>query len=142
MKNKKDKHNNSDYKIVMSELGSNPFRIVNAAFALMGIIPLLILFYIVIGKNLWKSLFIGNNGLAALMAVVISSTGFLYAYSVVNSMVKKLLSYSVERKRADEEKTELIQAVSHDLKTPLAVVKTGIQNLLDGVGGGISKIQT
>jgi signal transduction histidine kinase len=57
-------------------------------------------------------------------------------------MVRKLLSYSSERKQSDEEKTEVLIGISHDLKTPLAVIKTGIQNMIDGIGGAINNAHT
>lgn len=130
-----------DYKIIISELGANPFRMIRIAFALMGVIPLLIFFYIIIGKNFLYRLFLGSNGFIIGVSVFISMFGFLVAYTLVINMVVKLLSYSSERKRADEAKTELLLAVTHDLKTPLTVIKTGIQNILDGITGAINKAQ-
>ena len=38
--------NLDDYKIIISELGVNPFRMVRVAFALIGLIPFLVLFYV------------------------------------------------------------------------------------------------
>lgn len=140
-KAKASKKRRDDYKIIMSELGANPLRMIRIAFALMGIIPLLVLFYIIIGKNFLYHLFLGSNGFIIGVSIFISVTGFLVAYTLVVNMALKLLSYSSERKRADEEKTELLLAVTHDLKTPLAVIKTGIQNILDGIAGAINKAQ-
>lgn len=139
MEKKKEHESKNDYKVVISELGISPLRMVRITFALMGIIPLLILFYIMIGKKFLYDLLLGNNGLIILIAIFISFAGFLYAYSVVSNMVRRLLLYSSERKQADDEKTELLLAISHDLKTPLTVVKTGIDNLLNGVGGVLGK---
>jgi len=129
-----------DYKIILSELRVSPFGVIKIAFALMGIIPLLIILYIIIGKNFLYKIFLGNSGLIAGLAILISLIGFLYAYRLVENMLKKLLAYSAERKRADEEKTEFLLAVSHDLKTPLSVIKNGMQNLLDGIGGVLSNV--
>jgi signal transduction histidine kinase len=55
-------------------------------------------------------------------------------------MVKKLMTYFLERRMADEEKTELLTAFTHDMKTPLAVIKTGLQNLIDGIGGTLNNM--
>jgi len=139
MKKQKVHDSKNDYKIVISEIGISPLRMIRIAFALMGIIPLLILFYIIIGKKFLYSLFLGSNGLITLIAIFISFAGFLYAYNVVSNMVRRLLAYSSERKQSDDEKTELLLAISHDLKTPLTIIKTGIRNLLDGVGGVLGK---
>lgn len=134
----KDKNN---YKVVISELGINPFRKVKVAFALMGVLPLLILFYIIIGKNFLYNLFLGSNGFMVGVVIFISVMGFLYAYNLIGNIVKQLLSYSYERKITDEEKTEFLLTVTHDLKTPLTVIKAGIKNLMDGIGGSVNKTQ-
>ncbi|MBL7156973.1 MAG: HAMP domain-containing histidine kinase [Candidatus Omnitrophica bacterium] len=132
----------NDYNVIISELGISPFHMMRSAFALIGIIPLLVLFYVIIGKNFLYDLFVGSNGFIVGFAIFISIVGFLYAYKVIDNMVNKLLSYSAERKRSDDEKTELILTVTHDLKTPLTVIKTGIGNMLDGIGGAVSKVHT
>ncbi len=141
MQKKREQKNGDDYKIVISELGIRPFHMLRAAFALMGIIPLLILFYIIIGKNFLYHLFLGTNSFIAGIAIFISVMGFLYAYNLVGGMIKKLLLYSSERKRSDDEKIEVLLAVSHDLKSPLTTIQTGIRNMLDGVAGAINKGQ-
>jgi len=139
MKYTKERH--TYYKIVASELGINPFSIIKAAFALMGIIPLLVLFYLVMGRHFLSRFFVGSSGLVAAIAVFISFFGFLYAYNLVSSMVKRLISYFYERKLAADIKTELTASITHDLKTPLSVIKTAIHNLLDGMAGPINKAQ-
>lgn len=142
MKKNRKKEQKNDYKVIISELGTSPFRMIRAAFALMGIIPLLVLFYIIIGKHFLYNLLMGNNGFIVGVSIFISIGGFLLAYSLISNMVKKLLLYSSERKRSDEEKTEVLLSVSHDLKTPLTVIKTGIQNILDGIAGAVNKTQS
>ena len=137
-KSKPQDHN--EHKIVISELGISPFQRLRVAFALMGIIPLLVIFYVILGKNFLYSLFIGQSGFVTGLAIIISLVGFLYAYHLVKSMLRQILSYSYERKRSEDEKTDLLISVSHDLKTPLTVVKAGIQNLMDGIGGVLSNM--
>ncbi len=56
------KANKNDYKVVITELGFDPFRILNSVFVLMGVIPLLVLFYLIIRGNLLYKFFLGNNG--------------------------------------------------------------------------------
>jgi len=141
--NKNEKRCEDDnYKVIISELGSNPFRMVKVAFALMGVIPFLVIVYIIIGKNYFYDVFLGSNGFIAIISIFISVLGFFLAYNVVNTMIKKLLSYSYERKSTEEQKTELFLAVTHDLKTPLSVVKVGMKNILDGIAGTVNETQS
>jgi len=138
MEKDKSRKTRSEYKIIISELGLKPFNVINIAFLLIGIIPILSILYVIIGKNFFYDLIIGSNGFIIASAILISVIGFVYAYNLINRMMKKLLAYSYERKRSDDVKTEMLLAVSHDLKTPLTVVKTGMQNLLEGIGGPVS----
>ena len=131
------KHKNA-YKIIMAELGVSPFQKIKDAFALMSVIPLLVVFYIIIGKNFFHNLLMGSNAVIITIAIVISFIGLLYAYGLIKKMVNKLIDYAAERKNADDEKTEIMLAVSHDLRTPLSTMKLGLQNLADGIGGALS----
>jgi len=128
----------NDYKIVISELDFDPFRILNSVFVLIGIIPLLALFYLIIKGDLLQKIFLGNNGLIVVISIAISLLGFLYAYILVKNLLMKLLKYAQERKLADKEKIEVMVAVTHDLKNPLTTIKTAMDNLKDGVGGELS----
>jgi len=133
------KYKNS-YKVLISELGLSPFQKIKDAFALMSIIPLLVVVYIIIGKNFFHTILLGNNAVIFTIAIFISFAGLLYAYSLIKKLVDKLIKYAAERKNADEEKTEIMMAVSHDLKTPLTTIKLSLQNLADGIGGTLNGI--
>lgn len=141
MKKTKDMINNDAYKVIISELGVKPFSVIKCAFALIGMIPFLVIFYLILGKNFHYDLFLGNNAVIVAAAIFISIIGFLYAYSLVKSLLFKLLFYSYERKRSDDEKAELLISVSHDLKTPLTTVNTGLQNIFDGITGPVNETQ-
>ena len=130
--------NNNDYKVIIAELGSDPFQILNSVFVLMGVIPLLVLFYLIIKGNFLIKLFLGINGFIVALAILISLLGFLYAYILVKNLLIKLLKYAQERRLADKEKTEVMLAVTHDLKNPLTTIKISMDNLKDGVGGELS----
>jgi len=129
---------NNDYKIVISELSFDPFRMLNSVFVLMGVIPLLVLFYLITKDSLIQKFFLGSNGLVVAIAIVISLFGYLYAYIFIKNLLIKLLKYAQERKLADKEKIEVMLAVTHDLKNPLTTIKTAMDNLKDGVGGQLS----
>jgi len=137
-----NKIKNRDYnKIVMSELGINPFHMLKSAFALMGIIPLLVIFYILIGRHFLYNLFLGSDGSAIAIGVIISIMGYLYAYTHLSRLVERLLSYSAERKRADDEKSAFVANVSHEFKNPLAVIGHSLALVLEGVCGEINANQ-
>ncbi|MFO8053328.1 MAG: HAMP domain-containing sensor histidine kinase [Candidatus Omnitrophota bacterium] len=139
---KKKKNDKNDYKVVISELKDNPLQKIKICFALMAIIPLLVFLYLLLGKNYLFNLFLGTNGLIMGIAIFISILGFFVAYNLVRNMVDKLFSYFKERKLADQEKLELISGFSHDVKTPLTVAKTGLQNMIDGIGGILNNTQS
>ncbi|MBL7071443.1 MAG: hypothetical protein ISS26_04655 [Candidatus Omnitrophica bacterium] len=132
----------SDYdKVVISELGINPFHMLKSSFALMGIIPLLVMFYVLVGRNFFYELFLGSDGLTMAVGVFISLTGYLYAYLLISRLVDKLLAYSAERKRADDEKSAFVANVSHEFKNPLAVIGQSLGLILGGVCGKVNEKQ-
>ncbi len=130
------------YKNIISELGISPFRLIRSAFALMGIIPLLMFSYIIVKQNAFNNLFMGPNALIAAAAIMVSVYGFIYAYNIVSSLIKKLMLYSLERMRSEEEKTELVIAASHDIRSPLTTIKMGLSNMVDGIDGPLNKEQS
>jgi Signal transduction histidine kinase len=132
--------NKNDYKVIIAELGVNPFHVVSVIFALMCVIPLLAVFYIVSGKHFFENIFLGLNGIQMLIAILIALTGLFYAYNLVRNLTEKLLVYAEEYRRADCEKEEFMMSVSHDLKVPLETIKMEIGNIRAGAGsivGGI-----
>ncbi|MBA2454276.1 MAG: HAMP domain-containing protein, partial [Chloroflexia bacterium] len=50
-----------------------------------------------------------------------------------NDMVENVTLATEERNRADESRRELVAAVSHDLRTPLAAIQAMLEALTDGV---------
>ena len=76
-KRKKKETHKDDYELIIHEIHLNPFRMLHSAFALMAIIPILVIFYIVIGKKFAYDFFLGNDGIVAGIAIVISLIGLL-----------------------------------------------------------------
>lgn len=133
-----NKAKNEDYKIIISELGSDPFRILNSFFVLVGIIPLLVILYLAMKERLILELFLGSNGFVFAVTIFIALMGYVYAYILIRNLLGKLLKYAQERRIADREKTEVMLAVTHDLKNPLMTIKISLDNLAEGMGGNLS----
>ena len=132
--------NKNDYKIIIAELGVDPFHVTNIIFALMCVIPLLAVVYIVVGRHLLYNIFIGVDGAQMLIAILIAIAGLFYAYNLVRNLTGKLLVYAEERRQADCEKKEFMMSVSRDLITSVEVIKLEIGNIaagMDSVVGGI-----
>jgi len=132
MADNKEKSKN-DYKIIIAELGVNPFHVVNIIFALVCVIPLLAVCYIVVGRHLLYDIFMGLDGAQMSIAIMVALAGLFYAYSLVRNLTEKLLTYAEERRRADSEKEEFMMSVSRDLKAPLEVIKFEMGNINAGV---------
>jgi two-component system sensor histidine kinase ResE len=131
---KDDGKNKNDYKVIISELGVNPFHMIKITFALMCIIPLLVAFYIVIGKHFLYNIFLGNNGAEMAIAILVAFTGLLYTYKLVRNLIEKLMKYAEERRIADSQKMELLAKVGSAVKDPLAGLKTMIAGLALSLG--------
>lgn len=55
--------------------------------------------------------------------------------SSIDSMVARLATLEEERERGEAARRELLAAISHDLRTPLAALQAAIEALQDDVGG-------
>ena len=132
------KLNSNNLKAIVLELGFDPIQMLNYIFVLIGVIPILTLFYLIIRNGLIYQLFLGNNGFVIVIAISISLLGFLYAYILIRNLLVKLLKYALERKIAEKEKSEIMITVINDLKSPLTTVNLAINNFKDGIGGPLS----
>ncbi|MBN3039397.1 MAG: HAMP domain-containing histidine kinase [Candidatus Omnitrophica bacterium] len=137
----KDKQKDKNLsKLVLQELEKNPYREFNIAFALMSVIPFLAFLYI-LSTKFSQSVLMGHTGAVFFIAIIISLTGFLAGYQIVKNIINKVIEYAARVKRADSMKSDFVAAVSHDLKSPLGIIKLSISNLLDGVTGQINEKQ-
>jgi signal transduction histidine kinase len=131
---------NYDYKIIVAELAKDPLDTINTAFALMFIIPMLVLLYLLIGKYQLYSMVTGANGILWLICIVLSLSGFFIAYIMVKKVMLKMLQYSEECRKSEELKTALMSEVSHDFRTPLTTIKININALQNIVSGVLSDV--
>ena len=134
---KTEEKNKNDYKVIISELGVDPFHMINIVFSLMCIIPLLTVVYIIVDKRFIYDLFLNENGIEMVISIFIAILGLLYAYKLVTSLVEKLSKYAEEGRIANNEKAEVLIAVGSDLKAPLTVLKAGMSRLMDPAAGAL-----
>lgn len=130
-----------DPRQVIYELKENPLHKFKIAFALMSIIPLMVIFYLILVKLFSFSILVGHIGLILSLTIVISILGFSFGYSVVARTLKRLMLYAAKFRESDQLKSTLVANVSHEVRNPLSVVKLTLSNLVDGVGGKISEMQ-
>lgn len=128
---KEEEKNKNDYKVIISELGVNPFHIINVIFALMCIIPLLAVCYIIVGKYFIYNLFMDENGIEMVTVILIAFAGLLYAYQLVRTLIGKLLRYAEDSRIANNEKTDVLITVSNNLKAPLKALRAGMVKLMN-----------
>jgi signal transduction histidine kinase len=125
---------------VVQELKDNPYRKFNIAFALMTIIPFLAFFYILISISSLDAL-AGQTGGILLICLVIAICGFSIGYLVISSILKRLLFYAASLKRSDQLKSSLVASVSHELKSPITIIKTNLSLVSDGLLGKVDEAQ-
>lgn len=125
-------------KQVFTELGESPFKKFKEAFALMSIIPFLVFFYILVGKLFSISILEGEVGLILSVIIIIAIFGFLVSYSLIRNLIRTLISYSLKLKRYDSAKSEFVTKFSHEVLTPLTVMKINMSNATDGIYGAVN----
>jgi signal transduction histidine kinase len=138
---KQDKNLEISYKLVLQELKENPFRKFNFAFSLMVIIPFLVFLYLLANKLFTPDVFAGNVWLILFISFFISLCGFYVGFSILKSILNKVVSYAVQAKHSDQLKSTFVATVSHELKNPLASIKANIYNIFAGFIGVVNDEQ-
>jgi signal transduction histidine kinase len=130
---------NYDYKRITAELKKDPLHTLNNAFALMFVIPMLIVLYLIIGKYKLYNIITGENSILWIICIILSLGGFFSAYIMIKQAMLRMLRYSVECRNSDEMKTALVSEVSHDFRTPLTTLKISIDTLRHMISGMLSE---
>lgn len=139
--NKNDNEQEKDFRLVLQELHDNPYNKFNMAFALMSVIPFLVFVYIIASRLFTINIFCGDIGLIVFMSMVVSFLGFFLGYMILKNVMNKIIYYAAKAKHSDQTKSEFVASVSHELKNPLTVIKTGLANLIDGILGPVNDSQ-
>jgi len=134
---KKDRKTNKDRLHILREMQKNPYHRFNNAFALMSVIPLLILCYIIVSKLFTVNILAGSIGAFIAFAIFIAVCGYFLTHDIFHEMI----AYAARLRQRDELKTKFIASISHELKNPLFVIMGGIENMSGGIYGTINDKQ-
>ncbi len=137
----KDKISEDGLKLVLQELKDNPIRKFNVIFALTSIVPFLSFFYLLTVKLSSIDALAGHTGLVLFLSIFISVCGFSLGYNSLMNIVEKVVYYAAHAKHSDQLKSTFVATVSHELKNPLAIIKTNICNMKDGLAGQVNQMQ-
>ncbi len=132
---------NLELASVLQELKENPYRKFNLAFSAMSIIPLLVFVYLLACRYFTLNILSGNTGLVILLSAFISVCGLLMGYGIINDILGRLIVYAVQARRSDALKSTYVSTVSHELKNPLAIIKTNLYNMVSGFLGTVTEEQ-
>ena len=141
MENEKETISKDDLNnTVLQELKENPYHKFTIAFSLTTIIPFLAFFYVIVNISSLDAL-AGQNGAILFTCIVISICGFSIGYIIISNILRRLLFYAAKLKHSDQLKSTLIASVSHELKSPIAVIKTNLDLISEGLTGYVSEAQ-
>ena len=126
---------------MLQELKENPYKRFNISFALMSVIPFLVFVYILTARLFTFDIFCGDIGVVVFISMMVSLLGFSAGYDMLNSIMNKIMYYVAKAKFSDQAKSEFLASASHELKSPLYIVKMNLSNLEDGLLGDVNEKQ-
>ncbi len=113
----------------------------NLAFGLMSIIPLLTCVYVVTVRLFSVSILEGLNGIYFLLALAIALLGLLVGQQLIRDMFRRLVDANAKLERLNDQQAAFVSNVSHEFRSPLAVFKGAMDNLVDGLRGPLQPDQ-
>ena len=101
-KSKKGIPENNDNlsKLIIQELGTDPFRKFKFAFALMTVIPFLVFIYLLVVRLFSVKILFGDIGLVLFISIFMSSCGFLLGYGILRSILNRVMFYAAKAKHS------------------------------------------
>lgn len=128
-------------KLLFQELNGNPYRQLNLAFLLIGVVPMLALIYVICNSMMLGRNFFEDVSPIVIISGVIILLGYAAGYTVVQNIINKTLSYAAKAKRADELKSTFAMSLAHDIKNPLHTMKINMSCIEAQACGKLTKEQ-
>lgn len=113
----------------------------NVAFALMGLIPLLVCAYLITVRFVSVGSLEGLNGVYFSLALIIACLGFVTGHQLIRDIVRRLVEANAQLEQLNERQAAFVGNVAHELRSPLAVFKGAIDNLADNLHGPLTADQ-
>ncbi len=110
----------------------------NIAFSLMSVIPLLTCFYLLTVRFFSIKILEGMNGVYFLLALIIALLGLLAGHQLIRDIIRRLVEANAKLARLNEQQAAFVSNVAHEFRSPLAVFKSALDNLADGLHGPLT----
>ncbi|MCK4852505.1 MAG: HAMP domain-containing histidine kinase [Candidatus Omnitrophica bacterium] len=137
MSNKKRGAAHEEQKAALKDFRKNPYARFHNAFALMSVIPFLVLFYIIVAKLFSINILIGSIGFLVFLAIFITIIGYLLTHDILHGLV----SHIMQLRQHDKSRSKFIASVFHELVNPLFMIRGSIENMTGGIYGTITDKQ-
>ncbi len=126
-----------DLKLLVWELRDNPYRKVLIALFLIWAVPFCVMFYLLFSIRHLDA----QNFMVLFFAAIVAAGGCVMTLQVMKMILDKLVLFLVRAKHQDELKSKFVATVSHELKTPLMVLRTNFTNFYEGFVGSVTDDQ-
>ncbi|MBU1784635.1 MAG: HAMP domain-containing histidine kinase, partial [Candidatus Omnitrophica bacterium] len=81
---------------------------------------------------------LGKVGGVLLIALGIAMLGYYVGYRRITRILDKIISYAVQVKKSNELKTLFVSSVSHEIRNPLAILRTNLFTIGEGQAGEVT----
>ena len=129
------------HKESIPELDENPYYKFNIAFAVLTVIPFLTFLYLIFVRLPFKDISSGELGALLASVTFLVICGACFGYGIIRRILNRILFFAAHAKQSEQRKSAFVAAVSHDLKTPLAILKTHFFNISSGILGQVNPEQ-
>lgn len=123
----------TEKRLLLQELGEDPHRQFNNAFALMALLPFLATFYLIVTKLFTLAILHGEVGFILFVSLAISLCGYWVGFTVIRRVFDQLVVYAAQSRRSSKLKSMLVASVSHEFKNPLSSLKLCLFDIADSM---------
>ncbi len=113
----------------------------NVAFNVMSVIPLLTFVYLITVRFYSVEILTGENWVFFVLVLVFALMGLLFARRLLENVVLQLVEANAKLAKLNEAQASFVSNVAHEFRSPLAVFKGAMDNLADGLHGGLTEDQ-